>query len=131
MPELVVDPVTSAGDLRRALSPGQADEHGEYDGDRLTVDDDATAEELVETYPNVRWADDTLSTDTYPDEAVGRAELDEDGTTYVCGVNDCSREVDSPTDTCWQHTDGDDEERADERADSTDDAETDDTDDEP
>jgi len=23
--------------------------------------------------------------------------------TFRCGVNDCSREVDSPEDTCWQH----------------------------
>ena len=25
--------------------------------------------------------------------------------TYRCGVNDCSREVDSPDATCWQHDD--------------------------
>lgn len=24
----------------------------------------------------------------------------------VCGVNDCSRLVDAPEDTCWQHEDG-------------------------
>jgi len=26
-----------------------------------------------------------------------------DKDTFQCGVNDCSREVDSPKDTCWQH----------------------------
>ena len=28
---------------------------------------------------------------------------DADESTYRCGVNDCSREVDSPDATCWQH----------------------------
>lgn len=28
---------------------------------------------------------------------------DEDTEEYTCGVNDCSRSVDSPEETCWQH----------------------------
>lgn len=57
MPRLVVEPVTSANAVRRALLPGQADEHGTFDGEVLTVETDDDAEMLVETYPNVRWAD--------------------------------------------------------------------------
>jgi hypothetical protein len=105
MPELVVAGVPSAGRLRRALSPGAAGEYGEVDGDHLTVDDHDTAQELVDTYPNVRWADD--APDTVVDTTVPRGEVDADGTTYRCGVNDCSREVEGPTDTCWQHGDSD------------------------
>lgn len=114
MPELVVDPVVSSADLQRALSPGQADEYGDVDGDRLTVSDPDEAERLVDTYPNVRWADGSIETDTYPDETVGRVELGEDGAAYSCGVNGCSREVDSPTDVCWQHADEDEDEDEDE-----------------
>jgi hypothetical protein len=101
MSELIVDPVPSAGDLRRSLSPGKADEYGSFDGTTLAVDDAATAKTLVETYPNVRWADD--APDTAVDTTVPRGEVDADGSTYHCGVNDCSREVEGPTDTCWQH----------------------------
>jgi hypothetical protein len=82
MPELIVDPVPSAGDLRRSLSPGEADEYGSVDGTTLVVDDAATAETLVETYPNVRWVDSTTNVETYPDETMGRAELDNDGVSY-------------------------------------------------
>jgi len=30
-------------------------------------------------------------------------EESEESEGYVCGVNDCSRNVDSPEATCWQH----------------------------
>jgi hypothetical protein len=82
MPELIVDPVPSASDLRRSLSPGKADEYGSFDGTTLAVDDAATAETLVETYPNVRHADTPMDVETYPDETIGRAELDGDGVSY-------------------------------------------------
>ena len=74
MPELVVESVTSANRLRHALSPGDADAHGTLDGDHLTVDDRDTAAELVDTYPNVRWADD--APDTAVDTTVPRGEVD-------------------------------------------------------
>jgi len=82
MPELIIDPVPSAGDLRRSLSPGEAADYGSFDGTTLAVEDAATAETLVETYPNVRWADSTMDVETYPDETIGRAELDGDGVSY-------------------------------------------------
>lgn len=67
MSRLVVESVTSANAVRRALLPGNADEYGTLDGETLTVSDDDTAEMLVETYPNVRWAEgdpETNSTET-------------------------------------------------------------------
>lgn len=105
MVRLVVEAVTSANRIRRALLPGQADEHGEFDGDELVVDE-ADAQALVDTYPNVRWADAGRdhSTDTMVDDQTPRAEVDDEGGTFRCGVNDCSREVDSAGDTCWQHS---------------------------
>jgi hypothetical protein len=103
MPELVVERVASASALRRALSPGAASEHGTVDGETLVVDDAAAAAALVDTYPNVRWADADTAPDTTRADQTPRGELGADGATYRCGVNDCSREVDAPGDTCWQH----------------------------
>jgi len=41
--------------------------------------------------------------DTEPDVESEEADTDAETETFRCGVNDCSREVDSPEDTCWQH----------------------------
>jgi hypothetical protein len=102
MARLVVESVTSANAVRRALLPGDADTHGEFDGETLVVDD-ADAQTLVDTYPNVRWADADRDHSATVDQHVS-GEAGAEGATYYCGVNDCSREVDSPTGTCWQHT---------------------------
>jgi hypothetical protein len=102
-PRLHVAPVTSSSRLQRALSPGQADTHGTLDGETLVVEDAATAERLVERYPNVGWADDSGNDDA-PDEAsVTRGTVEPDSARYECGVNGCSRSVDSPSEACWQH----------------------------
>jgi hypothetical protein len=99
---LHVAPVASSSQLQRALSPGQADDCGTLDGDTLVVEDAATAERLVKRYPNVSWTDD--SGDDAPDEAsVTRGTVEADSASYDCGVNGCSRSVDSPSDACWQH----------------------------
>lgn len=103
MPRLVVDSVSSASRLRRSLSPGAAGDHGDVDGDELVVDDAAEAQALVDTYPNVRWADADADHDTTPDQTP-RLDVDGDEATYECGVNGCSRDVESPADTCWQHS---------------------------
>ena len=46
----------------------------------------------------VRVDDDVLDDPTDTD-------TDEVSLTYYCGVNDCSREVDGPDESCWQHED--------------------------
>lgn len=102
MARLVVEAVASATELRRGLSPGAAEEYGRLEDGDLVVDDD-DAQMLVDTYPNVRWADAGHATDTMADEPAPRADFDGDGVEYRCGVNDCSREVESPEATCWQH----------------------------
>jgi len=98
---LRVGRVRSAARLDGALSPGEADEYGTLEGDVLVVDDQSDAEDLVDRHHNVVWADD----DESPPERSPptRANVDNDGAAYECGVNGCSREVDSPDDTCWQH----------------------------
>lgn len=100
MTRLVVESVSSSSQLRRALSPGQAESYGEYDGETLVVGDEHDADALVNRYPNVHYpSDETPQNDA---EAV-RMEADNDGVEYKCGVNGCSREVDGPDDQCWQH----------------------------
>lgn len=46
-----------------------------------------------------------LLNDSYPGfEIVAESEdTGGDSEDIVCGVNDCSRSVESPDDTCWQH----------------------------
>jgi hypothetical protein len=100
---LHVAPVASSSQLKRALSPGQADGYGTLDGETLVVEDATTAERLVKRYPNVGWADDSGGDDA-PDEAsVTRGTAEADSASYECGVNGCSRSVDRPTAACWQH----------------------------
>jgi hypothetical protein len=56
--------------------------------------DRATFEALDEAYPGFEVVDSegesAEDTDAEPDE-------------LVCGVNGCSRSVDSPSESCWQH----------------------------
>jgi len=103
MPRLVVEAVRSASRIRRALLPADAPDHGEYDGEELVVDGETDAQALVDTYPNVRWADAGRDHTVDTTDQTPRGEVDTDGATYYCGVNECSREVDSPEATCWQH----------------------------
>lgn len=100
-PRLRVASVSSAAELQRCLSPGQAGTHGDVEGDVLIVDDDAEAERLVERYPNVEYV--TERDTNSADPSATRLDVDSDSVTYECGVNDCSRDVDSPDDRCWQH----------------------------
>jgi len=100
---LHVAPVTSSSQLQRALSPGQADDYGTLDGETLVVEDAATAERLVERYPNVSWTDDATDAPTPDERSVTRGTVEPDSASYDCGVNGCSRSVDSPDDACWQH----------------------------
>lgn len=103
---LRVATVASASRLAGALSPGQADEFGEYDAadQVLVVDDDNEAAALVDSHHNVSWAADAPDSTEDDETTVSRATVDSDGATYECGVNGCSREVDSREDTCWQHS---------------------------
>lgn len=103
MPRVVVAPLQSATQLRRGLSPGRAAEYGTVDGDELVVDDADTAAQLVEQYPNVDWATEESAPDV--DSGTPRMVADNDGVEYRCGVNGCSRTVDSPDAVCWQHED--------------------------
>jgi hypothetical protein len=57
--------------------------------------DKETFKALDAEYPGFRIVDD---------EPQGKES--EDGTVeYTCGVNGCSRKVDGPNETCWQHPD--------------------------
>ena len=65
--QLRVDPVESASRLPDSLSPGQADDYGDYDDGVLTVDREATAAELAE-YPNVERLDGDATPEVGPEE---------------------------------------------------------------
>lgn len=81
-----------AVDVYKAQALGYAPLSFDADG-YATVDDEAAAAALVSQSPSIEFA---------PDEALHDDDSDD---VYRCGVNDCSREVDGPDDTCWQHTD--------------------------
>lgn len=86
---LVVSRVPSAGRLRHALTnPG---EFGDWDvQNRTLVVAEGTAEELVNRYPNVDYANKPeVGTQTG-----GRAEITDEGVGYVC--DDCGDSFDSP-----------------------------------
>lgn len=105
--KLRVESVTSASRLRGALAPGECADLGEFEDGILTVANQERAQKLVDRYHNVSWADDA------PDERrqsqITRANADTEGVSYECGVNGCSRTVQSPELTCWQHTEDDSE----------------------
>lgn len=103
MVRLVVESVASSSMLRKSLSPGNASEHGDFDGEVLEADED-TAESLINKYPNVRRADQPSNSggssteDTLP--------TNEEGEPLCVGKDDgqCSRVVDEPNGLCWQHS---------------------------
>lgn len=103
MTRLRVESVSSSSMLRKALSPGDAGNYGDYDEDAgvLETASDVEATSLVDRYPNVYRVDDEPDDDGAGESP--RLEADNTGTTPVCGVNGCSREVEDPEDTCWQH----------------------------
>jgi len=92
MYKLRVERVRSTSQLSGALLPGEAEDLGSFDGEILEV------EELndLDKYHNV----EVVSSDTNP----GVTATQSDESTYHCGVNGCSRKVDSPEETCWQHS---------------------------
>lgn len=91
--KLRVNRVRSSSRLTGSLSPGEAKDYGEFGGEILVVEDSSVGEELA-NYHNV----EVVSKDANP--GVTASESEE---TYYCGVNGCSRTVDNPEDTCWQH----------------------------
>lgn len=101
-PRVVVESVSSSSLLRRSLSPGDAETLGEYDGKYLVVDSGGEAEELIEKYPNVHCAETKQETQQASQESP-RLEVTNEGADTVCGVNGCSRTVNNPDDSCWQH----------------------------
>jgi len=73
-----------------------AGEHYPVDGGILEVEDIDVAREMVDSERKISWANGEPEVDETP-----RVETEE--TTFRCGVNDCSREVDDKDATCWQH----------------------------
>jgi hypothetical protein len=92
MVRLRIERVRSSSRLSGALSPGQAEQYGEFDGEILDVDSEAVAQELAQN-SNV----EVVSSDV-------EGGVNGDETTIYCGVNGCKRKVDSQEDTCWQHS---------------------------
>lgn len=112
---LIVESVSSSSQLRRSLSPGQADEYGEYDDGVLVVASDVDADALVERYPNVHRPSDEpaqresetvrLEADNEGVREVSDYPTNEAGEPLCVGKDDgqCSRVVDEPGSVCWQH----------------------------
>lgn len=96
MARLRIERVSSASRLSGALLPGEVDDYGSFDGHILELDDPDLADELA-SHHNV----EVVSKGVNP--GVTATETEE--TTYACGVNGCSRKVESETDVCWQHGD--------------------------
>lgn len=70
------------------------------DGEDIDVEDtfevdDETAEYVLSNYPGMEVVEDAVVDDSPTPEP--------EETTIHCGVNDCSREVESEDATCWQH----------------------------
>jgi len=75
-----------------------AGEHYRVKDGVLDVDDEDVARAMVESERKISWLNGPPENDETPG-------VDGDKDTFYCGVNDCSREVDSPEDVCWQHPD--------------------------
>lgn len=63
----------------------------------FAVDDEDVAAEVVANRNEITWADGAPDIEETPTPEPAE-------TTFRCGVNDCSREVDSEDATCWQHS---------------------------
>lgn len=68
-------------------------------GDEINVEDTFEVDKdvfdrLKANYPGIEAVDE---------ESNPKGSVDESTEEYTCGVNGCSRDVDSPDATCWQH----------------------------
>jgi hypothetical protein len=68
----------------------------EIDVEGIIEVDSETYEALKEKYSGFRIVDD---------KPRGSGSEDGGAETYECGINGCSRNVDGPNETCWQHED--------------------------
>jgi len=88
--------------VRLRHSPGitggytYAGDHYPVEDGILEVEDEELAREMVDSERKISWPNGEPEVDETP-----TPEAEE--TTFRCGVNDCSREVDSEDATCWQH----------------------------
>lgn len=84
------------------IEPGDTFEPTESElstfADRITASD---AENGTHTAGDDESEADSQDADTDADEP---AQADAETETFRCGVNGCSREVESEADTCWQHS---------------------------
>lgn len=62
----------------------------------IEVDDEDIARDMAE-HPRIELVESAESEETPTPDAAEPP--------FFCGINDCSREVDSPDETCWQHSD--------------------------
>jgi len=73
-----------------------AGEHYPVEDGLLEVAEIEVARDMVESERKISWVEE-------PDSPGANPGADGEETTFRCGVNDCSREVDDPDATCWQH----------------------------
>jgi len=74
-------------------------------GEEINVEDEfevseAVFERLKAEYSGI---EAVSSGETQTDESSSTETESPEAETFRCGVNDCSRDVDSPEDVCWQH----------------------------
>jgi len=74
----------------------------------IEVEDEDVAAAMVADSHKLSWEsdrhkDESSASDAEETEA-NTSDEDTATETFRCGVNDCSRTVDSPEDTCWQHS---------------------------
>lgn len=78
-------------------------------GEEITVEgvfdvSETVFERLDDAYPGMERVNDRDEAGATDTEDTDTAEEHSSETeTFRCGVNDCSREVDNPDATCWQH----------------------------
>jgi hypothetical protein len=73
-------------------------------GELIQLDADhsrETAETVADAYAFLSVSGETDGADA--DESEADAAESTESEAYECGVNGCSRDVDGPDDTCWQH----------------------------
>jgi hypothetical protein len=74
-------------------------------GEEINVEDEFEVSEdvferLKETYPGI---EAVPQNETQTDTETSTETESPEAETFRCGVNDCSRTVDSPEAVCWQH----------------------------
>jgi hypothetical protein len=79
-------------------------------GEEINVEDtfevsEAVFERLDDAYPGMEVVNGGSETgDESADTSDTTEEQSAEAETFRCGINDCSREVDNPEATCWQHS---------------------------